>query len=81
MMNVVPRVAGPRVASKTHADETFFCRVRVADFGLRFVPAARDRSMWSLFHFSHCDAPSAFRTARWELSKFSLQERARCHTV
>ena len=63
-MNVVPRVTGPRVAGKNHADKTFFHRDRVTDFELRFVPAACDSSMWCLFQLSHCDAPDAVRTGR-----------------
>jgi len=56
-MNIVPRVAGPRVAGKDHADQTFFKRDLGSDFELRFVPAARDRSMWCLLHLSNCGAP------------------------
>jgi hypothetical protein len=41
-------VAGPRVAGKNHADQTFVYRDRVTNFKLRFIPAARDRSMWRL---------------------------------
>jgi hypothetical protein len=40
-MNVLPRVTGPRVAGKNHADKTFD-RDGVTDFELRFVPAASD---------------------------------------
>ena len=55
-MNVFPRVIGPRVAGKNHADKTLFQRDPVTNFELRFVPAACDRSMWGLLHLSHCDA-------------------------
>jgi hypothetical protein len=51
-MNVVPSVARPRVAGKNHAHQAFFYRDRFTDFELRFVPAARDSSMWCLFQFN-----------------------------
>jgi len=77
MMNVVPRVTGPRVASKNHTEKTFFYRHRTTDFELRFVPSARDSSMWCLFQLSHCDAPDAARTGAEEAELSStLQERA-----
>ena len=76
MMNVVPRVTGPRVASKNHAEKTFFYRHRIPDFELRLVPSARDSSMWCLFQLSHCAAPDAARTGAVEtLVSSSLHER------
>ena len=56
IMIVVARVTGTRVAGKNHADETFFYRDRIADFQLRFIPAARDPSMWCVLHPSNCGA-------------------------
>jgi hypothetical protein len=61
-MNVVSRVTGPRVASENHPDKAFFYLDRLTDFELRFVPSARDSSMWCFFQLSHCDAPDAART-------------------
>jgi len=77
-MNVVPRVTGPRVAGKNHADKTFFHRDLVTDFELRFVPAACDSSMWCLFQLSHCAAPDAARTGEVETQvSSSLHERGK----
>src|SRR5215831_9676672 len=56
MTNVVPGVPGPRVASKNHADQTYCHGDRVANFELRFVPAAHNRSMRYLLHTSNCGA-------------------------
>jgi hypothetical protein len=66
IMNVVPRIAGPCVPGKNHAHQTFFYRDRFTDFELRFVPAARDSSMWCLLHLSNCDGPGAARTCSVE---------------
>jgi hypothetical protein len=65
IMNIVPRVAGSRVAGKNHADQTFFHRDRITDFELRFVPAARDRSMWCWLHLSNFDAPVLSRPGEY----------------
>ena len=76
-MNAVPSVPRPRVAGKNHAHQAFFYRDRFTDFELRFVPAARDSSMWCLFQLSHCDAQDAARTGAEEAELSStLQERA-----
>jgi hypothetical protein len=45
-MNVVPRVAGPRVAGKNDADKTCFNRDLFPDFELGRVGGARYGSMW-----------------------------------
>jgi hypothetical protein len=52
------RSAGHRTActGQDHPDKIFFKRDRGSDFELRFVPAARDSSMWWLLHFSNCGA-------------------------
>ena len=77
-MNVVPSVARPRVLGKNHAHQALFYRDRFTDFELRFVPAARDSSMWCLFQLSHCDAPDAARTGAVETQvSSSLHERGK----
>jgi hypothetical protein len=45
-MNVVPRVTGPGVQGKNHADNAFFHPDLVTDFELRLVGTARHGSMW-----------------------------------
>jgi hypothetical protein len=39
-VNVVPRVTGPRVPGKDHANQTFFYRDLVTDFELGLVRTA-----------------------------------------